>query len=225
MNDENHEDSSLGTEEGRASDKSIVRTHAQVRRTPVEASPVLFFTMIALTIVLVFAWFYLRRHMGGESLERQQMYLAERSEILAFNEYLENADSVPVEIDYLALGEQVYARAACIGCHQADGNGVANTYPPLGGSKYVASDDPTVTIKILIAGLAGPIEVKGNTYNGLMPAVGALSNDDLAGVTTYIRGSFGNTASAVSPEQIQAVRDEIGQRGNYTAEELAVHFE
>jgi mono/diheme cytochrome c family protein len=49
----------------------------------------------------------------------------------------------------------------------------------------------------------------------------ALPDDDLAAVLTYIRQSWGNQASAVTPEQVKAVRTEVGNRSQpWTAEQL-----
>ena len=55
-----------------------------------------------------------------------------------------------------------------------------------------------------------------------MPAMGAaLPDDDLAAVLTYIRQNWGNKASAVTPEQVKAVRDEVGNRTQpWTADQL-----
>ena len=55
-----------GIYEGQSSDESIVKTHARIRREPANASPVLFFTSMALIAVLIFGWFYFRRYLGGE---------------------------------------------------------------------------------------------------------------------------------------------------------------
>jgi mono/diheme cytochrome c family protein len=55
-----------------------------------------------------------------------------------------------------------------------------------------------------------------------MPAKGAaLPDDDLAAVLTYIRQSWGNKASAVTPEQVKAVRTEVGNRTHpWTVDQL-----
>jgi hypothetical protein len=77
-------------------------------------------------------------------------------------------------------------------------------------------------IRIPLVGLAGPVEVKGQPWNLAMPAMGAaLPDDDLAAVLTYIRQSWGNKASAITPEQVKAVRTAIGNRSQpWTATEL-----
>jgi mono/diheme cytochrome c family protein len=52
----------------------------------------------------------------------------------------------------------------------------------------------------------GPIRVDGRTYNLDMPAMGSLSDDDLAAILTYVRRDWGNTGTPVTPEFIRAQR-------------------
>jgi mono/diheme cytochrome c family protein len=54
--------------------------------------------------------------------------------------------------------------------------------------------------------MKGPIEVKGEAYNSEMPQHSFLNDDQIAKVLTYVRSSFGNTASAVSAEEVAKVR-------------------
>jgi mono/diheme cytochrome c family protein len=77
-------------------------------------------------------------------------------------------------------------------------------------------------IRIPLAGLAGSVSVAGQAWNLAMPAMGAaLPDDDLAAVLSYIRQSWGNKASAVTPEQVKAVRAEVGNRSQpWTVEQL-----
>jgi mono/diheme cytochrome c family protein len=67
-------------------------------------------------------------------------------------------------------------------------------------------------IRITLRGLAGPITVKGVEYKLAAPmmAVAHLSDQQLANVLTYVRNSFGNKASAVTPDQVKAFRGEVG---------------
>jgi len=60
----------------------------------------------------------------------------------------------------------------------------------------------------------GPITVSGKEYNFAAPmaAMGAASTDeDVAAVLTFVRNSFGNSAPPVLPEQVKALRSEIGK--------------
>lgn len=111
------------------------------------------------------------------------------------------------------LGASVYARDAhCGTCHQSNGAGLpAAGFPPLNGSEWVTGD-PERLIKISLKGLLGPIEVKGQKYPGFVPMTPfehLLKDDELAGVLTYIRNSFGNKASVITPEEVAKVREQV----------------
>ncbi len=92
----------------------------------------------------------------------------------------------------------------CSSCHQAKGQGVPGTFPPLAGNPVVTGN-ATKVIHIVKYGLNGKVQVHGTTYNGMMPAWGQqLSNGDIAAVITYVRSSWGNSASAVTESQVAA---------------------
>jgi mono/diheme cytochrome c family protein len=60
---------------------------------------------------------------------------------------------------------------------------------------------------IIVHGLAGEIVVQGKTYNGAMPAQGALLSDyEIAAAATYVRGSWGNDDGMVLPDVVKAAR-------------------
>jgi mono/diheme cytochrome c family protein len=101
-------------------------------------------------------------------------------------------------------GAKVY-QTNCSSCHQANGQGVEGTFPPLAGNPVVTGD-PKQVIHIVKYGLNGSIQVSGHTFNGMMPAWGQqLSNADVAAVITYIRSSWGNSAPAVSESDVAGV--------------------
>jgi mono/diheme cytochrome c family protein len=57
-------------------------------------------------------------------------------------------------------------------------------------------------------------------FPGGMPAIGAaLSEDDLAALLSYIRQAWGNKASPITPQQIRAVKAEVGNRAEAFTEE------
>jgi len=107
-------------------------------------------------------------------------------------------------------GAQVYA-GKCAACHQASGAGLVGIFPPLAGSSWVTGSEQRL-VQILLHGIQGPIEVLEITYNGLMPAWKMLSNEELAAVATYVRGAFGNQASAISAELVAAERAATASR-------------
>jgi ubiquinol-cytochrome c reductase cytochrome b subunit len=102
-----------------------------------------------------------------------------------------------------AAGAQVYS-ANCSGCHGATGLGTPGTFPPL-AQNPVVTGDPNALIKIVANGLSGSVNVKGQTYNGQMPAwKGNLTNAQIANVVTYLRNAWGNKASTVTEAQVAA---------------------
>lgn len=108
-------------------------------------------------------------------------------------------------------GEEIYA-ARCVSCHQANGQGVTGVFPPLVASEWV-TQDPETPIRILLLGIQGEIEVKGNVYNNVMPAFGqTLSNEEIAIVLTYIRNEWGNDASEISEAQVTEMAANLGGR-------------
>ncbi len=110
----------------------------------------------------------------------------------------------------LALGEKTYARI-CAACHQAQGQGMPGTFPPLAASDYMAKAKPEKLIDHLVHGLQGPIEVNGSQYNGVMPPMAFLTDDEIAGALNYIGSNWGNKLAPVKPEQVEQVR---GQRAS-----------
>ncbi len=101
--------------------------------------------------------------------------------------------------------------AVCQTCHQAEGQGVPNAFPPLAGSE-IATGPAEVPIAIVLHGLQGPLTVHGATYNGVMAAWGQFSDDDIAATLTYVRASWGNAASAVTAAEVAAVRSATAGR-------------
>ncbi len=121
-----------------------------------------------------------------------------------------------------SAGAAIYA-ANCIACHQANGEGMPGAFPPLAGSEWVTGsvDRP---IAIVLHGLQGPITVSGTEYNGVMMAggtAGAMDDQQIADVLSYVRSSWGNSASAVTVEDVARVRAAHASRTTaWTAAEL-----
>jgi mono/diheme cytochrome c family protein len=103
-------------------------------------------------------------------------------------------------------GKKVY-EITCIACHQADGEGVQRMNPTLVKTKWVLGDKKALS-KIVLNGLqGGEIEIDGDNFHNPMPPQGELLNDQqIADVLTYVRNSFGNKASAVTPAEVRAAR-------------------
>lgn len=117
-------------------------------------------------------------------------------------------------------GAEVYSREGhCITCHQPDGEGLpAAMFPPLSQTKWVLGSEERL-IKLTLHGLMGPIEVKGKAYPGQVPmtAFRQLSDGELAAVLTYVRNSFKNQASVITPAKVKEVREATKARAGFYA--------
>lgn len=159
---------------------------------------------------------YLDHHSGGFE---PQVYAPYRS--LA---ELEAAQPVSGAPNPFLIGQAVYNKPTCVSCHQATGAGTPGQFPPLAGSEWIAEPQPGRVIRIVLNGLQGPIEVKGQNFNNVMvPWKDVLSDEEIAAVLTYVRQNkeWGNSAPAVTPEQVKAVREKIkGRSQPFTPAEL-----
>ena len=137
----------------------------------------------------------------------------------------ERVDLEESDLELYHLGKSIYAKDGyCATCHQVDGKGIKSAgFPPLKGTQWVLGDEERL-IKITLNGVMGKMKVLGKSYNGRVPmmAFGSLLNDrEIAGVLTYVRNSFGNKATAISPEKVKQVREDTkDKKGYYLVEEL-----
>ncbi len=174
-----------------------------------------------------------------QNYELPEMTFFEDDSESADNEVLAETDVVPASPRVLLAqqidsGEKIYTNLGpggglCLTCHQASGLGVPGAFPPLAGSDWVLGDKDRL-IKISMYGLMGEIEVNGVKYNNAMPPPGnppgSLTDDQIADVLTYIRNAWGNSASAVSPSEVAAVRASVKGRDSmqmWTAAELSTN--
>ena len=116
-------------------------------------------------------------------------------------------------------GKQTFA-GLCAACHQPTGKGLDGLAPPLADSEWV-NGDPERINKVVMHGLRGPIKVKGLSYSYDMPAAGFLSDEQIAGVLTYIRREWDHEASPVPVDLVKKIREEHkGRTDAWTEPEL-----
>ena len=101
-------------------------------------------------------------------------------------------------------------------CHQPDGKGVDNTYPTLAKSEWLEDDERV--IKIVLKGLYGELQLHGKSFGPSkntppMMGFGPLANDEeIAGVISYVRQSFGNDLNFIKAEDVKRIREQIKDR-------------
>lgn len=129
------------------------------------------------------------------------------------------------DLELFQKGRTLYSKDGfCATCHQPDGRGLyASGYPPLANSDWV-NQDPTRLIKLTLNGIMGPMVVKGKTYQGKTPMIpygGIMNDEEIASVLTFVRNSFGNKSSVVTPKIVTKVRAQIkDKKGYYNASDL-----
>lgn len=127
--------------------------------------------------------------------------------------------------DPLVLGKSAYNQI-CVTCHLPTGQGQPGIFPPLAGSEWVTGSEDRV-IRIVLHGLKGPVKVKGTEFpgNAAMPAFrrGTSFNwtdEKVAAVLTYIRQEWGNTAGPIAPAKVAEIRNQVGERAEWSQDEL-----
>ncbi|HLZ16710.1 MAG TPA: cytochrome c [Cyclobacteriaceae bacterium] len=100
-------------------------------------------------------------------------------------------------------GKDIYI-ANCLTCHLDQGEGIEDVYPPLAKSDYLMADKKR-SVQQVLYGVNGEMKVKGKTYNAEMSAFD-LSDQQTSDVLNYIRNSFDNKGSAVTPEEVKGLR-------------------
>lgn len=115
-------------------------------------------------------------------------------------------------------GAQVYEQN-CASCHGSGGAGVPGVFPPFVGNDRTT--DPAYVAGVVRNGLQGPIEVGGETYDGVMPAFSQLSDAQVTAVAGYVASLSGaappdssTTTATVGPVEGDTDRGEALFRGS-----------
>lgn len=135
--------------------------------------------------------------------QKDTVYLPEGGGIQSVSKNITQSPLAQNKAQQILFGQRVYEQN-CQACHQANGEGIPNAFPPLAGSDYLLSD-PKRSIDVLLNGLSGKITVSGTEYNGVMPAVN-LSDEKMANVLTYILNSWNNNGGKIDAEEVAAAR-------------------
>jgi len=136
---------------------------------------------------------------GSAASKRESELVAQRTEAIAQNPQIAGlTKDIQVE-----RGKKVFL-TACFACHQPDGKGLPAIFPPLAGSDFLKADKERA-IRAVVKGLSGPITVKGQPFNNLMPPQD-FSDEQLANALTYVMNSWGNDFGTVSAAEVKQIR-------------------
>lgn len=112
----------------------------------------------------------------------------------------------PTLTESIRKGNEIYTDF-CVVCHMVQGEGVANTFPPLAKSDYLTKNREA-SIRAIKYGLRGEIEVNGVKYDNVMAPLG-LEDEEIADVMNFILNSWGNTSDKrVTKDEVSAISRE-----------------
>ncbi|UZE34985.1 cytochrome c [Pseudomonas sp. B21-059] len=95
----------------------------------------------------------------------------------------------------------------CAACHRTDGQGYTRVFPALAGNPVLQSADATSLIHIVLKGGTLPATHSAPSTFTMPPFAWRLSDQEVADVVNFIRGSWGNQASAVKAGDVAALRN------------------
>lgn len=132
------------------------------------------------------------QHLAHEDLDAMARYLASIP-------VKEDARAEPKRADGAALahGQLLYDKR-CAACHGAAGQGVAGIYPALAGNRAVTLASHNNVVQVIRQGGFMPTTAGNPRPFGMPPFGQMFSDEEIASVATYIRQSWGNSASPVS---------------------------
>ncbi|MCF2487437.1 cytochrome c [Dyadobacter sp. CY347] len=102
---------------------------------------------------------------------------------------------------YFVEGYNLYT-TYCANCHQADGKGMSNLYPPL--AKSDRYNDKSAVACIIRNGMKGTIIVDGKEFNRPMPANPKLTEIEIAELVSFLSMKWGQDSVYTSIETVQA---------------------
>ena len=95
--------------------------------------------------------------------------------------------------ELMATGQQVFS-SICAACHGAQGQGQVG--PALAGNSLVGRDQEFLNVIL-----------NGRLEHGMPAFRDQLDDQQIAGVATFVRNSFGNSFGPIAPEQVAAQRE------------------
>ncbi|MGH6785032.1 MAG: c-type cytochrome, partial [Sphingomicrobium sp.] len=136
--------------------------------------------------------------------EVDSSYLAEKAEPSMAPVAAAATSGAPTKEQQIAAGKALY-NGTCSTCHQGNGAGLADVFPPLAKSDYLMKDKER-SIGVVLNGLSGKVTVNGKDYNSVMPPMSQLTNDEIANILTYVMNEWGNSGPPVTPGEVAKVR-------------------
>jgi len=102
-------------------------------------------------------------------------------------------------------GAKIYEKQ-CASCHGDQGQGAAGAYPALAGNRALQMNSSVNLVRVVVEGGFAPATAANPRPYGMPPFATALNDEEIAAVVTFMRRSWGNGASPVSPLEVSRSR-------------------
>lgn len=89
---------------------------------------------------------------------------------------------------YFVTGQQLYM-THCANCHQMEGKGMSNLYPPIVGSPILS--DKARVARIIQHGMSDTIVVNGKKFSRPMPPNPKLTEIEIAEIVSFVSMKWG----------------------------------
>jgi mono/diheme cytochrome c family protein len=111
-----------------------------------------------------------------------------------------------VDNGMIALGRKLYGDR-CATCHGEQGEGAPGAYPALAGHRTVTMASPANLVKVVVHGGFAPATAANPRPWGMPPFGQSLTDAQIAAVASFVRSAWGNAAPAVTPLDVQRLRE------------------
>jgi nitrite reductase (NO-forming) len=109
------------------------------------------------------------------------------------------------QADQIAAGKTLFT-GTCSNCHQGNGEGIENVFPPLAKSDLLGKLKSEDLIAIPLNGRTGKITVNGKEYDSVMPPMSQMTDDEIANILTFVLNSWGNPGGRITKDDVAKVR-------------------
>ena len=98
---------------------------------------------------------------------------------------------------------------SCAACHRQNGQGASRVFPSLANNPMVLASQPDSLIAVVLNGSRLPSTASAPSPLAMPPFAWRYDDEQVAELATFVRSSWGNNASAVTAEQVKAVRHNL----------------
>jgi len=107
----------------------------------------------------------------------------------------------------------IWYKEYCSSCHQPNGTGLPQTFPPLKNNERIKNDDQYL-IQIMLKGMQGKMTLNGQTYTGQMPSFSFLKDEQIAAIANFIQTEMNGMEGKKTSLDVLRERKNQGKKTN-----------